>query len=452
MIQFPSTLVGRLILSFIGAVLVSTALVIWFLIVAVEGRLEEHEELTIVANIASVHRKLLDLPADKWNETLELVETAEWFYWLSPEPAAVGPLVKPLYVRLFANHLGGTEIGYYEEIGPVGSVWDEFGTDDEDTCFREVARGDYSEPCPHRVFSLKVGNGLWLNASTDQDPGVLILLIPVSLSAALALIFVLLATVIVVRRITLPLRELSDHAEKLGRGEHVEELPVTGPRELRSLTASFNTMQERLIRYVRGRTSMLGAISHDLRTPITSLRIRAEFVENESLRDKMITIVEDLEKMVDSTLDFARLEGADDSVESIDLVETIAELSEEVPGVLFSCAVESCIYSCHAVGLRRAIRNLIDNAVTYGACADVTLSEDAGKVCIGIRDKGPGIPEEQFEAVFEPFCRLDPARNVEHGSVGLGLAIARTIIHKHGGSITLANGAEGLDVVVLLPR
>jgi signal transduction histidine kinase len=269
-------------------------------------------------------------------------------------------------------------------------------------------------------------------------------------AAALSLIVTLM-----VRRITRPMAELAAAAERLGRGETVPAIAERGPLDTRQTMRAFNRMRGRLQRFVQDRTRMLAAISHDLRTPITTLRLRAEFVDDEETRAKILETLDEMQHMIEATLAFAREEAAAEDTRTVDLaalVESVAadfaDLGQEV---VFS-GPERLAYACRPIGLKRAVRNLIENALVYGERARVALEPGALAVRIVIEDDGPGIPEADFERVFAPFVRLEESRSRETGGIGLGMAIARSIVRGHGGDIELANREQGgLRVVISLP-
>jgi len=257
------------------------------------------------------------------------------------------------------------------------------------------------------------------------------------------------------RRIARPLAALSDAADRLGRGEHHRPLPETGPDDLRKTAAAFNRMQDRLHRFVSERTQMLAAIGHDLRTPLTTLRLRAEFVKDSTLQDRIVATIDEMQGMVDATLMFAKGEATADETRAVDLNALVGSLCEDMaavyPTVRFTEGTR-LNFRCRPENLRRALRNLIENAVRYGGAADVSLAAFEGEVRISIEDDGPGIPESQLETVFSPFVRLENSRNRQTGGVGLGLSIARAIAHQHGGDVRLHNRNPGLRAVLVLPR
>ena len=215
-------------------------------------------------------------------------------------------------------------------------------------------------------------------------------------------------------------------------------------------------MQQRLNRFVQDRTQMLGAISHDLRTPLTSLRLRCEFIADGEDKEKMLETLAQMEEMLKATLSFARDDYSGEATREVDLQSLLQSLSDDYQDQGHKVelkAADKVIYSCRPALLRRAIQNLVDNALHYAGDAEMTLESEGEWLKIAILDNGPGIAEEWLEQVFKPFVRLDPARNMEAGNVGLGLSIARTLIHQHGGELTLSNRPQGgLCATIALPR
>jgi signal transduction histidine kinase len=263
-----------------------------------------------------------------------------------------------------------------------------------------------------------------------------------------------------VRRLTAPVRTLAEAAEALGRDFNAPPLPEDGPTEVAVAAVAFNTMASRIRRFVQDRTELLTAIGHDLRTPITRLKLRAEFVEDDEQRGKILADLEELEAMVSATLAFGRDSRATEAVSSIDLAELLRTILDDAgdarPDVADRLAYEGPAHltvQARSLSLKRALVNLVDNAVNYGESAKVRLLPEEGRmVVIEIEDEGPGIGPAEMERVFEPFHRGEPSRNRETGGVGLGLPIARNILRAHGGDITLANRVTGgIKATVTLP-
>jgi len=267
---------------------------------------------------------------------------------------------------------------------------------------------------------------------------------------------VVLLSVWLVRKMTAPLALFSRAADRLGRDVNAPDLPENGPREVRQAARVFNEMQMRLRRLVGGRTQMLAAISHDLRTPITRLRLRTEFVEDDEQRQKMLSDLEQMEAMISATLAFARQEGQEEASESIDLATLLQSVCDDAADIgqdVRYAGVDHAIFEGRPLALQRAFSNLIENAIKYGDQARVQFVVTVDQYQISFEDAGPGIPESEFERVFEPFYRIEASRNPETGGIGLGLASVRSIIRGHGGEVSLYNREQGgLRVVVILPR
>jgi signal transduction histidine kinase len=319
------------------------------------------------------------------------------------------------------------------------------------------ARGQYFDfaETDGMAITMQLRDGHWFNAfyfrplkSNPFQHGALYSILATAL--VLCLIGVILA-----RLVARPLKDVASSAEALGRGEAVATLPESGPVEIRQLNMAFNRMQARLTRFVEDRTRMLAAIGHDLRTPLTTLRLRAEFVQDAETRERLLDTVDEIQQMTEATLDFAKSEASAGETRVVDLNALVGSLCDDVAeldgNVVFKDG-EKTTYRCRPEGLKRTIRNLIENALRYGGSAAVHLERTETTLDIVVEDSGPGIPLEEMEAVFAPFYRLEGSRNSETGGVGLGLSIARTIARQHGGDITLSPRTPGLRAVLSLPR
>jgi signal transduction histidine kinase len=264
-----------------------------------------------------------------------------------------------------------------------------------------------------------------------------------------------------VRQLLVPVRTLAEAAERLGRDvANAPALPETGPFEIVTAAVAFNTMASRIRRFVEDRTFLLTAIGHDLRTPITRLKLRAEYMEDDEQRLKMLADLDEMESMVAATLAFGRDITATEAVTRIDLASLLRtildEASDGAPDHADSLAYagpDHLPINARPLSLKRAITNLVGNALKYGDAARINLSQKPPQtVQIDIDDNGPGIQPCDIETVFEPFRRLETSRNRETGGSGLGLSIARNIIRAHGGDILLQNlPAGGLRARVTLP-
>ncbi len=263
-----------------------------------------------------------------------------------------------------------------------------------------------------------------------------------------------------VRRLVAPVATLAAAAEALGRDVAAPALPEDGPTEVAKAAAAFNTMAARIRRFVLDRTFLLAAIGHDLRTPITRLKLRAEFMEDEEQRQRMLADLDELESMVSATLIFARDSAAGEPEVPIDLAElartVVDELVDARPeerAALSYSGPDHLRVRARPVSLKRALTNLATNALKYGARARISLVPPTkGMLQVWVEDDGPGVPDSELERVFQPFMRLEPSRSRETGGMGLGLPIARNILRAHGGDVVLANRpGGGLRATIILP-
>jgi signal transduction histidine kinase len=272
---------------------------------------------------------------------------------------------------------------------------------------------------------------------------------------ALLLLICFALAAFLVRMITRSLDRLARAADAIGEEPDSVPLQAEGPSEIRRVIAAFNRMQERVRRYLVERSRLLSAISHDLKTPITRLRLRAEMLPDAELRAKMLRDLEEMQTMVGTTLNFFSTLGKDAVRQPVDigaLIESMCEDRRESGQALSVRGAAQRPYRADPQALRRCLENLVENAIRYGASADIEISDSPERLRIAIRDRGPGIPEAELERVFEPFYRLDNSRNMDSGGTGLGLSIARNIARWHGGDVTLSNAAPGLVAELALPR
>jgi len=309
---------------------------------------------------------------------------------------------------------------------------------------------------PALRISVRLDDGSWLNVLAPLDPGTSLWRPRFVAPLLLGLVLVTLAALIAVRKATLPFAVFAAAAERLGVDVGAPPLAVNGPREVRRAAHAFNVMQDRIVRFVQDRTQMLAAISHDLKTPITRLRLRAEFIEDDEQRAKMLADLAEMEQMIAATLAFARDDAASEPRQRLDLAAMVQGMLEDMEDMGIACSFDgpdSLVIAARPVALKRAIANLLDNAVKYGGRAGVGLTADGEEIRLTIEDDGPGIPADSSERVFAPFVRLETSRSRDTGGTGLGLAVARAAIRAHGGDIALANRPEGgLRVTVSLPQ
>lgn len=314
-----------------------------------------------------------------------------------------------------------------------------------------MMRGDLS--AIEMSVSIALSGGDWLNVETRFERP------PLQWAWGSTVTFVVTASVLLaagfwflMARITGPLRRLSVASERLGRGEEMEPIEPTGPTEVRDLTAAFGIMQQRLTRFVEDRTRMLAAIGHDLRSPLTALRVRTEMVDDSETRDALTSSIEEMQGMLDATLSYARGVSASEPSERVLVGQILSDINQTLTTPASLAPGPDVAVSVRPFAFRRAVRNLIENAQRYGANARVSYGVQGDVLAIWIADHGPGIPENLLEDVFAPFHRLEQSRSLDTGGHGLGLSIARGILRAHGGDVVLSNAPEGgLIATVTLP-
>lgn len=302
-------------------------------------------------------------------------------------------------------------------------------------------------------LSIALSSGQWLNVGTrfERPPLQWPLFSTLTFALTAALILVV-AFWFLFTRLTGPLQRLVKAADNLGRGEEVTDLPMSGPKEVRNLTTAFNRMQDRLTRFVADRTRLLAALGHDLRSPLTAMRVRAELVDEAETRDSLVASIEEMQTMVEATLTFARGLTGSEKAEEVIVGDFLGSLRADMVEKFDLAQGPEIRARIRPNSFRRALRNVIVNATRYGGTARVVYLKQQHELVITVEDDGPGIPGTELERVFDPFYRLEESRSLETGGHGLGLSIARTIFRAHGGDISLANRQEGgLRATVVIP-
>lgn len=303
--------------------------------------------------------------------------------------------------------------------------------------------------------SIQFGDGQWLNLTEPITPTVPLLnreSLPLYIVVAL---LVVLTSTWAVRRLTAPYRLMENAVRRLGENLKSEPLPETGSSEIRAAARAFNSMQLKLREHVEEREQLAAALAHDLRTPMTRMRLRLSLMRKSPQRDQLAADLRDIEEIASSVVDFATSEVSEEKSERIDLTSLVESIADSTDGATFkrdAASVAPAICFARPVALRRCIANLVQNAIKYGRHADMHLESDSETLTLVIRDKGPGIPEEDIDRLFRPFVRGEQSRNRATGGHGLGLAIARNIARHANGEIALSNRPEGgLEARLRLP-
>lgn len=309
---------------------------------------------------------------------------------------------------------------------------------------------------PHTtLLSLVLADGSWLNVTLVKVLGARTASPSILLSAGLGALGIIAISILMGRWLTRPLEQLAAGSRQLFQTPQNAQLPETGTREVRTLASAINELQHRIGGLLATRTQMLAAVSHDLRTPLTRLRLRSARVQDIETRRSIEADLDEMEAMIDATLEFLRTDKDAEEIEHVDLgavLQTIADDAADAGQKVEVRAPRNLVIRGRHLALKRALTNLVQNAVRYAGSALVEASADGEGVRVVIRDQGPGISADKLEAVFEPFYRLEASRGRATGGHGLGLTVARSIARAHGGDVVLVNRTpRGLDAIVTLP-
>ncbi|OUW48181.1 MAG: two-component sensor histidine kinase [Candidatus Pelagibacter sp. TMED196] len=266
-----------------------------------------------------------------------------------------------------------------------------------------------------------------------------------------SLILILIA-ILFLRNQTRPIVKLSKAAERFGRGEKVDDLRPSGASEIRKATIEFDKMMKRINKHLNQRSEMLSGISHDLRTPLTRLKLQLAMTEKKDTAKKMALDIDEMEKMLNDYLQYAKSQSEEDYIE-IDINELVLDILQNFDRTKYEYKVSANvnIYGRKNL-LRRSLTNIVENGLSYGDKIFVEIKKSIGNAIITIEDNGPGLPKKEYENVFKPFYRVDKSRSLNRSGVGLGLSISQDIVKSHGGNILLSESKyKGLAVKISLP-
>jgi signal transduction histidine kinase len=472
----PDSLIGRLMLVLVAGLIVSHAIGWWIYAVDREAAVREVGGFAVAQRIANLARLVDEAPPD-WRARI-VAASSDAGFRLSlasqpptvPQPAETGPVAAAIQAYL-AERLAAvsdgrsvlasartierpSERGHGRGMG-WGRSMNMLGMGPA----QGYGRGRFAamgEALVALDVAVPLSGSQWLVASTALPEASPIYSHQFIVSMAVMALVIVLVSIYAARRVTAPLADLASAAQRLGRDVHAPPIPETGTRETRQASRAFNDMQARLRETIDNRTSLLAAISHDLRTPLTLLRLRAENVADAEERDRMLATLGEMEAMIATTLQYARDEIASEPERAIDVAALLASLADDMSDAGLDVTLapaQPMTIRCRPTALKRALRNLLDNAVKYGTRAHVALRDTGREAEITIDDDGPGLAPEEIARVFEPFYRVEGSRSRDTGGIGLGLAITRSLIERQGGSVTLANRTEGgLRASVRLPK
>ncbi|PPD15818.1 MAG: hypothetical protein CTY25_04750 [Methylobacterium sp.] len=347
--------------------------------------------------------------------------------------------------------------------GPGADVWEgmrarlrELGPDltDQDIL---IGANRKSDSDPHlALISLRLPDDSWVNVTIFAPDARPQSVHGTWISTSLMALGVAAISVLVIGWMTTPLRRFAAAARELYHGTDRVEVPESGPREIRDAAIAFNDMQARIRKLVTTRTQTLAAVSHDLKTPLTRMRLRAEALGDTPQAAGLVADIRDMERMLDQTLAHLRGDRKDEDIRPLDLAALLATLVDDATDRGATAILGEAgplVIEGRPLALKRAFANLIDNAIKYGGAVAIACDDTPTLVRVVLSDGGPGIPEARMAEMFEPFTRMEPSRSPETGGYGLGLSIARDIVEGHGGTIRLENrAAGGLAVTVDLPK
>jgi len=265
-------------------------------------------------------------------------------------------------------------------------------------------------------------------------------------------VIMVLISLIFLKNQTRPITNLAKAAEKFGRGEEIDEFKPSGAAEIRQAGYEFDKMRKRILRHLNQRSEMLSGISHDLRTPLTRMKLQIAFIKDKELSNKLAEDINEMEKMLNEYLQFTSSSYLEKD-EQFDLSDLINEIVKKYDNKNIFSNIAPMIYiNCRKNLIKRCINNLLDNSIKYAKKINISISKGSNNIFIKIEDDGPGIPKHEYENVFKPFYKMDKGRADSKSSVGLGMSIASDIVRSHGGNIKLAKSVmNGLEVKIFLP-
>ncbi|MBE0506939.1 MAG: HAMP domain-containing protein [Marinospirillum sp.] len=454
---WPGGLAGQLILLILLALLVGQLISFWIL--ADERRERLHE-----ANLRQVSQKLIttyelvrELPESARLQLLLAVSTPGQNFSLDEQPLVTpdsSTLTSRLHQRLMMALPEPRPEAAFRFISPNHPACDT--PEEANRPGREERRRNWHLCQPRLEASLKLASDRWLNLQvvTPEHPT------PWSgriwISLLVTALLVALVVILSVRNLVKPLKSLTEAARRFARGES-QPVVEQGPKDLQQVIHAFNQMQQQVGQQLEERARLLAALSHDLRTPLTHMRLRVELLPDSEDKQRLLDSLLDMQQLAETTLDFVR-GSSSEKPSDFDLGALIQSLCDDYAdqgqAVYFNLTDIACLYRGRSQAIKRALQNLIDNALKYGKSAEVTLDQQHAHACIRIVDEGPGIPATELDRVFEPFYRIENSRSQETGGSGLGLSIARNLMQREGGRLELkarTDGKQGLQVELLLP-
>ncbi|MGE0356414.1 MAG: ATP-binding protein [Burkholderiales bacterium] len=470
----PNSLFGRLVLVLLAGLVLAQAATTYINLAERGQLLYESGGLRLAERIADIGKLLDSLPPPERRRVVAVFDAPPLAISLDRPPlgAEPGPAEGDMRLSMFATVLRfalgdgmparvvrhESEPESFRATGRMGRMGP-MGRPDMPMMMRHMGGEGMHGFTPEGAFftvQVALRDGTLVTFDTSLSPQDAVIPTRVALTLLILLGSVVVLSLVAVRWVTGPLSSLATAADELGANIDRPPLEEAGPVEVRRAARAFNSMQGRLSRFIADRTRVLAAMSHDLKTPITRMRLRNEMLEDEAARGKFAKDLDEMEAMVSQTLDFLRDERSVEPVRLVDLdalLESLQTDYQDTGNAVEIAGRASRPLPCRPQALRRCLTNLVDNAIRYGGRASIRVDDAGGKVEIRVLDEGPGIPEEDIERAFEPFVRGESSRSRETGGTGLGLGIARNVARAHGGELSLRNRPEGgLEAILSLPR
>jgi signal transduction histidine kinase len=462
MTLLPRTLFWRLMLVLVLGLILAQVIGSMIMLRDRDDTFQQHRGLHLINRVTSVVRLLEDSDQAKWPGIVAAFDSPDFRLAISDQPRAVDEhaiMPKRLTARLRRDLPVHTDV----IVSLMTSHRDKHQQEDKwsGRPMSGVPRdGDRGRPRrsgpPGFQIQVQLSNGQWVIARHLMPGDISAWRTNVLTYLAVLLLSIVLLSYIAVRYVTKPLGLLANAADDLGRDIQSPPLDESGPAEVKRAAHAFNTMQKRLRRYIDDRDEILAAVSHDLKTPITRLRLRTEMLAQNDIQEKFNNDLDDMEQMVDATLDFMRGTESSETAVPVDIMALLEALQQDMRDLGHKVELQPAElepYHARPLLLKRCLTNLVENAVRYGEQAEIRIEQTKDQLQIIIIDRGPGIPEQEHNRIFQPFVRGEGSRSRDTGGNGLGLSIARNIARAHGGELSLRSGREGvgLEAVVSLP-
>ena len=441
----PSSLFARMALILLAGLLAAQSLSLW---------LHWGERATVVTEARGLHM------ADRIAEAIRALEADQSpghrnaIARLQSDDLRIAPIgenqVSPHSPRGQIHSTIAARLGSEREIRSQGGMGGGMGTG------FGAGMGRTQQDSGQRSFDVRLKNGQWVRIEASLKPSAPALPNDFYVHLLVSLGIIVLVVMLVVRQATKPLQQLAQAADNLGQDLDAPSLPETGSAELRTAAQAFNRMRDKIKRLIDERSRALAAVAHDLRTPLTRLRLRSELIDDERLREQMSADLDAMAQMIDATLDYLRGLRDSEPVRPIDIDALLESLAEDSAALGRPIGIEGKAWSSYPgrlSALRRGIQNLIDNAFKYGTAPRLRIEDSPDVLRVIVEDEGPGIPPEALARVTEPYYRPDAARASSTGGVGLGLSIVKDVALLHGGELRIANRPQGgVQAILELPR